>query len=245
MTATTDKKPGCLTFLFSLFNRPDERIGFNYPSDELPYRLRDDFLSPAELSFYKLLLTVVRSNYTVLTKVRLADLFFVARPNENYSYLGRIAQKHIDFLLCIPATMQPVAGIELDDNSHKKTSRRERDEFIDEVFEVADLPLVRVPVRREYNTQELAEYLRTELKIDIPTQRDYSSPIPASEPAHASVQIPPEVRPPFCPKCGIPMVLKVAGPGKYQGRKFYGCRNFPQCRQMLPVPENPPSPSPP
>jgi len=37
---------------------------------------------------------------------------------------------------------------------------------------------------------------------------------------------------PLCPKCGIPMVLRMASQGDYKGKQFYGCRNYPRCREM-------------
>jgi hypothetical protein len=58
----------------------------------LPYRVRDDFLSPAELSYLRVLKSVLGSKAAVCAKVRLADLLFVARPNENLGYFNRIAQ---------------------------------------------------------------------------------------------------------------------------------------------------------
>ena len=112
---------------------------------ELPYRLRDDFLSPAEFSFYKVFLSIYGTRLTVQSKVRLADVFFVSRPNENYNYFNRIAQKHLDFLVCDLETMKPLFGIELDDASHKRNDRQERDAFVEEVCKVAGLPLLRLP----------------------------------------------------------------------------------------------------
>ena len=42
-----------------------------------PYRIRDDFLSPAELSFYHVLKSVVGTRLLICPKVSLSDLFFV------------------------------------------------------------------------------------------------------------------------------------------------------------------------
>jgi hypothetical protein len=35
---------------------------------------------------------------------------------------------------------------------------------------------------------------------------------------------------PRCPTCGAPMVIRVARRGGSQGKRFYGCSNFPTCR---------------
>ncbi len=92
------------------------------------------------------------SRFTIQSKVRLADVFFVSRPNENVTFFNRIAHKHLDFLICDSVTMKPLLGIELDDSSHKQNSRQERDEFVESVCKVAGLPLLRLPVHREYIT---------------------------------------------------------------------------------------------
>jgi hypothetical protein len=40
-----------------------------------------------------------------------------------------------------------------------------------------------------------------------------------------------EASAPYCPACGVPMVLRTTRRGERQGRQFYGCANFPRCRQ--------------
>lgn len=40
---------------------------------------------------------------------------------------------------------------------------------------------------------------------------------------------------PLCPKCGVPMVLRTASRGEHRGEAFYGCPNYPQCREIVPL----------
>jgi hypothetical protein len=40
-----------------------------------------------------------------------------------------------------------------------------------------------------------------------------------------------------CPKCGNQMVLKTAKKGKYKGQQFWGCKNFPKCREIININE--------
>jgi len=222
MTATTKEKPGCLSVLFPLLKSPQKKP----LSQPLPYRLRDDFLSPVEFSFFKVLSSLGGARLTIQTKVRLADVFFVARPNENMTYFSRIAQKHLDFLVCDSVTMKPLLGIELDDSSHRQSARQERDDFVDRVFEAAGLPLLRLPVRREYNTQDLAAKIAPLLKGRISP----STPRPQSEANQPGNVIP------LCPKCGIPMTLRTVTQGEHKGKQFYGCTNYPRCREVKPGP---------
>ena len=215
------QNPGCLGFILRLFGgRPME-------SGPLPYRLRDDFLSAGELAFYRVLSAVVGSRAVVLTKVNLADVFFVARPNENTGYRNRIDRKHVDFLLCDPTSMRPLVAVELDDRSHQSPRRQDRDRFVDQVFEAAGLTLVRVPLRSSYSVTELTATLAPHLGGE-PVEPSGAGAVeahaePVADAAKESV--------PVCPKCGIPMVLRTAGRGDRRGEQFYGCLNYPKCRE--------------
>ncbi len=41
---------------------------------------------------------------------------------------------------------------------------------------------------------------------------------------------------PLCPSCQVPMVKRIARRGRYSGQPFYGCVNYPDCREILPLP---------
>jgi len=229
------ERPGCLGVLLRLFG-----IEKKEPA-ALPYRLGDNFLTPAELTFYRVLTTVVGDKAAICPKVNLADLFFVVRPNENMAYRNKIDRKHVDFLLCDSKTMKPLLGIELDDKSHRNAERKLRDEFVDQVFEVAGLPLLHVPVQAGYSPGELSAKLMPFLSGSLPASMpaatsaslSASAPIPAPASTPVSTQQNPEgeVGIPLCPKCGVPMVLRTASRGERQGQQFYGCPNFPKCRE--------------
>ncbi|GAI42812.1 unnamed protein product, partial [marine sediment metagenome] len=38
-----------------------------------------------------------------------------------------------------------------------------------------------------------------------------------------------------CPKCGLPMIQRTAKRGPNAGGKFYGCSNYPKCKETLPI----------
>ncbi len=212
---------GCLAALFGLFSGPS--VAPPSPPlptlpQALPYRLRDDFLSPIEFSFYSVLSSIVRARALICPKVRIADILFVAQQRDYFSYLNRISAKHVDFILCDLVTLKPLFAVELDDSSHSRANREARDEFVDDAFRAAGLPLLRFPAQREYNVQEVA--VRVE---------------PLLQPAPAAPEAPQSDPIPLCPKCGVAMVLRVATRGRRQGMRFYGCPNYPRCRQMKPL----------
>jgi hypothetical protein len=241
MTAKTKQKSGCLSLFFPSMGRKTTKTNYRASSQDsptdpiaivetilpetLPYRVRDDFLSPAEFSFYKVLSSLGGTRLTIQSKVRLADVFFVSRPNENVTFFNRIAQKHLDFLVCDSATMKLLLGIELDDASHKRNGRQERDDFVERVFEGAGLPLLRLPVQREYNTREIAAQITPFLKDKVSVS--VASLQPENNKQVGSV--------PLCPKCNIPMVVRTVSQGEHKGKQFYGCQNYPRCREMKPL----------
>lgn len=189
---------------------------------EYPYFVRDDFLSPAEHSFFLVLKSVVSELALVCPKVGLGDVFY-AKSND-YSqyrtYTNKIDRKHVDFLLCNPKTVRPILGIELDDKSHQRADRQERDEFVENVFAKAKLPLLRVPVKRSYSIAEIKSLLQPYLGEN----GLLVSPLPITQDVNPT---------PKCPKCGSEMVLRTAKSGPNQGEKFWGCSNFPKCRGIL------------
>jgi hypothetical protein len=102
--------------------------------------------------------------WTIFAKVRLSDVFTVPRGTANWqTQFNRVQSKHVDLVICDPATLRVVAGIELDDASHQRLDRQERDAFVEEVFSTARLPLIRVPAQRAYSVEQLrgllAQYL--------------------------------------------------------------------------------------
>src|SRR6266576_5431038 len=106
----------------------------------------ESLLTPAEQLFYRSLDLAIAGRLQILCKVRLADLFQVASKDtkERHRLFRKIAAKHIDFLLVEPGKLQPVIAIELDDASHNRADRTQRDRFLDELSGIVDFPLLRV-----------------------------------------------------------------------------------------------------
>ncbi len=223
------ERPGCLGMLLQALGlQPKPAAVPAVDESTLPYRLVEKFASLAELSFYHVLSQVVGGQMAVFSKVSLGDLFYpkTGDRGQNAAYRNKINRKHVDFLLCDPRTLHPLAGIELDDVSHQREDRVARDRFVDRVFAAAGLPLVRFPVQAEYSLHAIAMRLRDAGLPVGKTAVESVSPAPATE----------EVVPPLCPKCGIPMILRtVTRDGPHKGKQFYGCANYPQCREMAPV----------
>lgn len=244
MTYTSNQNKGCLAALLGLFSGSSTRPpvpDFREPSltdaelygpevPTFPYGIRDEFLSPTERAFFQVLVQAVQHRAIICMKVRLADVFFVARPHENRAAFNRIAQKHIDFLLCDSATLRPILGIELDDASHNRLDRQERDDFVNQAFAVAHLPLLHIRAQRTYVYEQVAASLAPyfEGAVQPVTVLATNGNITQERGAERNSA-------PLCRNCGIPLVLRTVAKGTNQGKRFYGCRNYPQCREMQPL----------
>lgn len=232
--------PGCLGLILQALgilpkqsSNLDEGAEENITRKELPYALRDDFLSPAELSFYKVLQQAVGDKAVICTKVALKDLFFVTAGdrNEKTMFTNYIARKHVDFVLCTKETIKPICGIELDDSSHQRKDRVKRDSFVEKVFDTAKLPLIRYRNKWTYTLEEIIEKL-------TPILDTYEGRIKADSDESLIDNTGLDVtqdKIPICKKCGIPMVLRMSSRGSNKGQSFYGCSNYPQCRETIKV----------
>lgn len=74
-----------------------------------PFHLRDDFLSPAEASFFRVLRSVTGQQVVAIAKVNLTGLFFAQTGGGrlNRAASNRIDRKNVDFLLCDSMTLRP------------------------------------------------------------------------------------------------------------------------------------------
>lgn len=115
------------------------------PREKFPYERRE-LLSKNELAFYQLLRPICSAyGWDLFIKMRLADLFQIIPGTRDYmSYFNKIKAKHTDFILVDPETLTVLCGIELDDASHNRPDRIERDEFVDAVYAVSGIPLIHV-----------------------------------------------------------------------------------------------------
>lgn len=50
---------------------------------------------------------------------------------------------------------------------------------------------------------------------------------------------------PECPACKSPMVIRMAKRGKFEGKQFWGCKRFPECKGVVPFTGEMPTAQPP
>lgn len=137
-------------------------LRFFRPKELYPYERRD-LLTSNELEFYQILYPLLcQHGWHLFMKMRLADIMAVQKEAPDYmKYFNKIKAKHTDFVFYDPDTLEVLAGLELDDASHDRPERMERDEFVDRAYQAAGIPLIHVrnPIESEELEAILLEYL--------------------------------------------------------------------------------------
>lgn len=120
---------------------------------------RQTLFSKAERSFYGVLQSQLGGKFVVFAKVRLADLVRPDGPQGSswWTAFNQVSGKHIDFVVCHLDTLDFVCCVELDDASHSKQDRRERDAFVDRCLGTAGIPVLRIPAARSYSANQIYE----------------------------------------------------------------------------------------
>jgi hypothetical protein len=132
----------------------------------LPYYKNNNFISPAELSFFKVLEQAIGERYYIFPQVNLASLVKInAKGRDWWRYFERINRKSVDFVLAEKASCKPALIIELDDSSHGELRRQERDDFVNKVFAAAGLPILHVAYQNRYSTLRLKDEIDSKIAI--------------------------------------------------------------------------------
>lgn len=220
----------------------------------LPYRKLDALLTPAERSFFGVLQLAIKARLLIFAKVRVADILTTTKGlsnSERQAAFNRIKAKHFDFVLCDPDHLGVVCVLELDDKSHKKARRQQRDNFLDSACEAAGVPLIHFQAKAAYAQSEIEKTLEPylpELKKEAIALNAESGDVATIEKSEAEKIVvatntqPSKVadvsdvepsKPQSCPQCHSELVKRVAKKGKNAGKKFMACSAYPKCRFVL------------
>ncbi len=190
-----------------------------------PYRQRAQLFTPAEWRFLQALHAAMPEDLLVFGKVRVADVLQPEKGLDRSTWqrsFNKIAGKHFDFVLVDADTGQTRCAIELNDRSHQRKERQERDTFLMGACKNAHFPLLMIPTARHYDPAEINAQIKEAL-----ADRDIS---PAKSAPVAVSQHPTPEAGQHCPQCGSPLVERTARRGKNAGRHFLSCADFPRCR---------------
>ncbi len=199
-------------------NQSSAQFGAVKPPDEFPFRLREPFLSTPEAALFRMLKQIAADRYVVFAKVSLNELFYIIRPNENVHFFNKIFRKYVDFLLCDPKSFKPEIGVAFVKQIGREETRP-RDQFMDELFLTAGIPLVHIPLNDHYDLSDVVPLFQ----LAVEKVRDSKVVVPVDD----SV--------PMCPICGKMMVLRTHHSGPESGKLYYGCIDNPHCSGELPI----------
>ena len=123
------------------------------------YYKKEYLLTQQELKFYKLLKMITnKNNLNLFSQVALYELV----KTKEIKDFNKIKSKTIDFVITDTNCKIKIC-IELDDPTHIKEKRQERDKFIEELFKQLDIKLIRIPVQSYYNLEELEGKIKESL----------------------------------------------------------------------------------
>lgn len=129
------------------------------------YTRKQFFLTRAEHECYDALIAAVGSEYHVFAQVHLPTILDNKVKGQDWrAALAHINRKSVDFVLCDKAYISPKLAIELDDKSHERPDRQERDIEVERILEVAGVPLLRLENHGAFNIQELTEKIKHALE---------------------------------------------------------------------------------
>lgn len=122
--------------------QPEKISSFN-PAN---YEVKKTLMTPTERSFFEKLKKAIGDKYDIYPQVNLDKIFRVKYQGNKYDFNAAkwsIDRRSIDFLVTIRETQRPYIGIELDDSSHLREDRIERDERVNALFSDNGMSLIR------------------------------------------------------------------------------------------------------
>jgi hypothetical protein len=138
----------------------------------LPYFSREFLLSRGESVFYHALRRALPGQLMICPKVRLSDVINCSADAWKAGFGGKISQKHLDFVLADIDTTAIALVIELDDRSHQRTDRAQRDMFVDRALAAAGVPMLRVVAAASYDVKALRAQLLERVKNFAPEREN-------------------------------------------------------------------------
>ncbi len=109
------------------------------------YQSKQWFMSKSEHDTFDALVQSIGNDYHIFPQVKLDKILDWKGNGKSTMYAMRhINQKSVDYLLCDKKYINPRLAIELDDSTHERNDRQERDAEVQAIFKEAKFPLLRI-----------------------------------------------------------------------------------------------------
>ena len=128
------------------------------------YKRKQFFMTRAEHECYDALVAAVGEKYYIFAQVHLPTIVDNKVKGQNWkAACSHIDRKSVDFVLCDKQDISPKLAIELDDRSHERADRKERDGEVERILQNADVPLLRLENPSRFNPVDLAQKISQSL----------------------------------------------------------------------------------
>jgi hypothetical protein len=132
---------------------------------EYTYAKKERIITQHELAFYQALHEAV-SGCIIIPQAHLSMFLNHKIHGQNWSRaFSRINGKSVDFLICTN-DMRPLLAIELDDTTHNRPDRQQRDAFVNTIITAAHIPLLRFTASG-WNTDTIKQQVTQALHASV------------------------------------------------------------------------------
>ncbi len=130
------------------------------------YFAKNYIMTQRESEFFKQLNEMLGSKWYIIPQVHLSALLNHKVKGQNWNAAFKhINGKSVDYVLLSKETMKPVCAIELDDSTHDRADRTERDMEVERIFASAKIPLARLRKPEEMSRQEIVNAIAQAIKV--------------------------------------------------------------------------------
>lgn len=155
--------------IFILYKQLDQKKTQNVNFKEA-YRATD-LLTRRELQeYHKLKQYADERGWLICPKVRLRDLI-EPKDGKNQTLVNKIQSKHVDFVL-VNRNMDVIGVLELDDSTHDRPDRQQRDSFVRDALEGAGITMIQT---RSITPETLNGFQKIRIERNGPTFEEWKA----------------------------------------------------------------------
>jgi hypothetical protein len=136
-------------------------------SKEADYFVKQRLLTQTELEYYEIIRSLISSQFVILPQVNLASVIDKKGGSNFRSELFR----NIDFGV-FDGDLRPIFLIEINDNTHFRRDRKERDKKVNKICKKAGMPLVTFWVKDGIDVNDMARTLKTAINKGLRSAND-------------------------------------------------------------------------
>jgi very-short-patch-repair endonuclease len=128
------------------------------------YNRKAFLISRPEHEFFNILVEILGDKYHIFTQVHLPTILEHKVVGQNWKgAFSHINGKSVDFVICDKAYIKPLLAIELDDKSHERPDRIERDSEVEGMLQEAGMPLLRFENHGNFDKESIKKEIDQKL----------------------------------------------------------------------------------